>query len=123
MSEKKRKILYVLTSGINTPERLYAPFILAQTAMAMDIEATVYFVGMGITVLKKGECEKIKIGNLPTLKEVVDQSIEVGVKLLACDASCQLVGLTRNDLISEAKLVGAATLNSLVLESDGVMWF
>lgn len=123
MGERKRKILYVQTSGINTPERLYSPFILAQTAIAMDIEPTIYFLGMGITVLKKGEAEKIKIGEFPTLKEIIDQSIKAGVKLLACEASTKLVGLTRDDLISEAKLVGAATLNSLVLEADGVMWF
>ncbi|MEM2896583.1 MAG: DsrE family protein [Candidatus Bathyarchaeia archaeon] len=123
MSEKKRKILYVQTSGVNTPERLYSPFILAQTAIAMDIEATIYFLGMGVTALKKGEAEKIKIGAFPTLKEVIDQSIEAGVKLLVCEASCGLIGLTREDLTSEAKVVGAATLNSLVLEADGVMWF
>jgi predicted peroxiredoxin len=47
------KILYVQTSGIDTPERLYAPFILASTAVSMDIEATVYFLIKGITVVKR----------------------------------------------------------------------
>ena len=42
MSEKK-KILYVQTSGVDTPERTYAPFILAATAAAMGIDATIYF--------------------------------------------------------------------------------
>jgi predicted peroxiredoxin len=53
-------LLYVQTSGIDTPERLYSPFILAQTAKAMDIDAIIYFLGMGVTVLKKGNAEKIK---------------------------------------------------------------
>lgn len=38
-----KKILYVQTSGLDTPERLYAPFILGSTAASMGIEATVYF--------------------------------------------------------------------------------
>ncbi len=38
------KLLYVQTSGIDTPERLYAPFILAMTAKAMGDDATIYFV-------------------------------------------------------------------------------
>ena len=50
---EKKKILYILTSGISTPQRLYSPFILAQTAKAMDIEPTIYFIGEGITVVKK----------------------------------------------------------------------
>ena len=36
-----KKILYVQTSEIDTPERLYAPFILATTAAAMDVETAI----------------------------------------------------------------------------------
>jgi predicted peroxiredoxin len=71
-----KKILYVQTSGVDTPERLYAPFILGATATAMGIEATIYFVIKGITVVKKGEAEKIKIGWFPSLKDVMDQAIK-----------------------------------------------
>ena len=120
---RKPKLLYVQTSGVDTPERTYAPFILATTAVAMDIDATIYFLIKGITVLKKGEAEKIKIGNFPSLKEVMDQSVNAGVKILVCDQSCQLLGLEKGDFVPEAKIVGAATLNDLVLESDSVLYF
>lgn len=70
---QKKKILYVQTSGIEAPRRLYSPFILAQTAVAMDIEPTIYFLGEGITVVQKGNAENIKMGNFPTLKEVMDR--------------------------------------------------
>ncbi|MEX2739703.1 MAG: DsrE family protein [Candidatus Wukongarchaeota archaeon] len=122
MSEKPR-LLYVQTSGVDTPERTYAPFILATTAVAMDIDATIYFLIKGITVLKKGEAEKIKIGNFPSLKEVMDQAVKAGVKILVCDQSCQLMGLEKGDFVPEAKIVGAATLNDLILENDGVLYF
>jgi predicted peroxiredoxin len=116
-------LLYVQTSGIDTPERLYSPFVLAQTAKAMGIEAIIYFLGMGITVVKKGNAEKIKMGNFPTLKEVMDQSIKSGVKLMVCEQSCQLINLAEGDFIPKAEIVGAATLNDLVLDADGTMWF
>lgn len=116
-------LLYVQTSGIDTPERLYSPFILAQTAKAMGMDATIYFLGMGITVVKKGSAEKIKLGKFPSLKEVMDQTVKAGVKLMVCEQSTQLINLTRGDFIPAAEIVGAATLNDLVLEADGVMWF
>jgi len=116
-------ILYVQTSGVDTPERLYSPLVLAQTAKAMGIDAKIYFLGMGITVVKRGEAEKIKMGVFPTLKEVMDQTVKAGVQLLVCEQSTQLLGMKRGDFIPEAKIVGAATLNGLVLEADGVMWF
>jgi hypothetical protein len=116
-------LLYVQTSGIDTPERLYSPFILAQTAKAMGIDAIIYFLGTGITVLKKGNAEKIKIGQFPSLKEVMDQAVKAGVKLMVCEQSTQLINLARGDFVPQAEIVGAATLNDLVLDADGTMWF
>ena len=120
---KKKHILYVQTSGVDTPKRLYSPFVLGMTARAMDIDATIYFLGSGVTVVKKGAAEKVKEGNFPTVKEIMDQAIAAGVKLSVCEQSCQLLGIERGDFISEAKIVGAATLNDLVLDADGTMWF
>jgi predicted peroxiredoxin len=123
MSDRKKKILYVQTSGIDTPKRLYSPFVLGMTAEAMDIDATIYFLGLGITVVKKGEAETVKEGNFPTVKEIMDQATKAGVKLLVCEQSTQLLRLDRGDFIDEAKIVGAATLNDLVLDADATMWF
>lgn len=119
----KKKLLYVQTSGVDTPKRLYAPFVLGMTAKAMDIDATIYFLGMGITVVKQGMAETVKEGGFPTLKEIMDQAIGAGVQLLVCEQSAQLLNIKRGDFIPEAKVVGAATLNDLVLDADGTMWF
>ncbi len=123
MAEKKKSILYVQTSGVDTPKRLYSPFVLGMTAKAMDIDATVYFLGLGVMVVKKGMAETVKEGSFPTVKEVMDQAIAAGVKLLVCEQSTQLLNMNRGDFIPEAKIVGAATLNDLVLDADGTMWF
>ena len=122
MSDQK-KILYVQTSGVDTPERTYAPFILATTAVAMGIDATIYFLIKGITIVKQGEAEKIKLGDFPSLKEVMNQAVKAGVKLEVCEQSCMLLGLERGDFVDAAKIVGAATLNDRVLDADAVLGF
>ncbi|MDH5482908.1 MAG: DsrE family protein [Candidatus Bathyarchaeota archaeon] len=119
----KKKILYVQTSGIDSPERAYAPFILATTATMMNIDATIYFLIKGITLVKKGEAEKIKLGSFPSLKDVMNQAVKAGVKLLVCEQSCNLLGIPRGDFTSEANVVGAATLNDLTLSADAVLCF
>jgi len=119
----KKKILYVQTSGVDAPERTYAPFILATTAVAMGLDATIYFLIKGVTVVKRGEAEKIKLGDFPSLKEVMDQATKAGVKLEVCEQSCMLLGLERGDFVEDAKIVGAATLNDRLLEADAVMCF
>jgi len=120
---EKKKVLYVQTSGLDTPERTYAPFILATTAVAMGLDATVYFLIKGVTVVQRGEAEKVKLGSFPSLKEVMDQAVKAGVKLMVCDQSCQLLGLTPGNVVDYAKIVGAATLNDLVLDADAVLYF
>lgn len=120
-----KKILYVQTSGTDAPERLYAPFILATTARAMGIDATVYFIGKGVTVVMKGNAEKIKLGSFPTVKEVMDQAAKEGVRMLICGQSCQMLGLegAPEEFEDPAKVVGAATLNDLLLDADAVLSF
>jgi hypothetical protein len=120
---KKKKILYVQTSGVDTPERTYAPFVLATTAAMMNIDATIYFLIKGVTIVKKGEAEKIKLGSFPSLKEIIDQTARAGVKLVVCEQSTQLLGLSRGQFIPEAKVVGAATLNDLTLDADAILCF
>lgn len=83
-----KKILYVQTSGVDTPERLYAPFILGATAAAMARAA-----------------------------------IKAGVKMMVCEQSCMLFNLPRGSFVGDAGIVGAATLNDLILESDAVLSF
>jgi len=119
----QKKILYVQTSGVDTPERAYAPFILGTTATAMGIDATVYFLIKGVTLVKKGEAEKIKLGDFPSLKEVMDQAVKAGVRLEVCEQSCMLLGLSRGDFVEASKIVGAATLNDRLLDADAVLCF
>ena len=49
MGEKGGYLLYVQTS--DSPERQYSPLVLAQTAKAMNIEAKVYYLGLGLKIL------------------------------------------------------------------------
>lgn len=116
-----KKLLYVQTT--DSPDKQYSPLVLAQTAKAMDIEPTVYYLGTALKILKPGEAEKIQMGNFPSVKEMIDKTLEAGITVLVCEASKRMLGLDTVELIPGVKIVGAATLNDLVLESDGTLWF
>ena len=118
---EKKSILYVQTS--DQPERQYSPLVLAQTAKSMDVEAKVYYLGQGLRVLLPGMAEKIKLGTFPSVKEMIDKTLAMGIQIFVCEASKQMLGWDKVDLIPGLKIVGAATLNDLVLESDKTMWF
>ena len=118
---KGDSILYVQTS--DDPERQYSPLVLAQTAKAMDIEAKVYYLGQGLRVLKPSAAEQIKLGTFPSVAEMIQQTVELGIEVLVCEASKQMLGWDEVDLIPGVKIVGAGTLNDLALSAKSTMWF
>jgi predicted peroxiredoxin len=117
----EKNILYVQTS--NATERQYSPLVLAQSAKAMGVEAAVYYLGMGLTVLKPGAAEEMKAGSFPTVAEMLRKTMDMGITVYVCEASKQMLGWETVELIEGVKIVGAATLNDLALDADATMWF
>jgi predicted peroxiredoxin len=120
---KGKRVLYVQTSGLDRPDLAYAPFILAIDAVAAGTHATIYFFLKGVTIMKRGEPERAKLGGYPPLDRIIDQAVRSGVTLEACEQSCTLFGLKKQDLIDQVKVVGAPTLNDRILDADGIVSF
>ena len=116
-----KTILYVQTS--NLPERQYSPLVLAQSAKAMGLDAAVYYLGMGLMVLKPGAAEGMQLGSFPTVAEMLKKTLNMGITIYVCEASKQMLGWETVELIEGVKIVGAATLNDLTLDADATMWF
>lgn len=117
----ENSILYVLTT--DDPEKQYSPLVLAQTAKMMDLTPRVYYLGSGLKILIPGTAEKIKLGSFPTVLEMINKTLEMEIEILVCEASKQMLGLEKVELIPGVKIVGAATLNDLALDSGATMWF
>jgi len=121
MAKNENSILYVQTS--NQPERQYSPLVLAQSAKAMGLEPAVYYLGMGLTVLKPGAADEMQLGSFPSVGEMLRKTIEMGITVYVCEASKQMLGWDSVELIDGVKIVGAATLNDLALDAGATMWF
>ena len=114
-------ILYVQTS--DNPERQYSPLVLAQTAKAMDLKPKVYYLGQGLRILLPGVAEKMKLGTFPSVAEMIQKTLQMGIEILVCEASKRMLDWEKVNLIPGVKIVGAATLNDLVLDAAATMWF
>jgi len=117
----ENSILYVQTS--DQPERQYSPLVLAQTAKAMDLNPKLYYLGLGLKILLPGAAEKIKLGSFPSVGEMLKKTLDMGIEIYVCEASKQMLGWEKVELIPGVKIVGAATLNDLALEAGATMWF
>ena len=63
------------------------------------------------------------MGDFPSVKEMLDKTMDMGIEILVCEASKRMLGEEKVELIPGVKIVGAATLNDLVLEADATQWF
>jgi predicted peroxiredoxin len=117
----EKSILYVQTS--DSPERQYSPLVLAQTAKAMGLSPKLYYLGQGLRMLLPGAAEKIKVGTFPSVAEMLQKTLQMGIEIDVCEASKQMLGWEKVTLIPGVKIVGAATLNDLALDAAATMWF
>ena len=98
-----KSILYVQTT--DTPEKQYSPLVLAQTAKMMDIKPIIYFLGTSLKILRPGEAEKIKLGSFPNVSEMLQKTLNMGIEVYVCEASKQMLGWEKVDLIPGVKIV------------------
>jgi predicted peroxiredoxin len=115
------KIVYVLTHGVEDPERCTFPFVLAGAAMAMDVHCTVVLQGSAVFLIKKGILEHIKVPGLKPLKELVEEFLQNGGEILACIPCLEERGIEGSDLIEGATMGKAGKVVSRVLEANATM--
>jgi predicted peroxiredoxin len=120
MSEVE-KMVYVLTHGVEDPERCTFPFVLANAALAMDVQCTVVIQGSSVFLVKKGILEHVKVPGLTPLKKLVDTFLEHGGELLVCIPCLEERGIETSDVIEGATLGKAGKVVDRVLEAKATL--
>jgi predicted peroxiredoxin len=123
----ENKVLYVQTHGRESPERSATPFYLATAAAAMDNDVAIYFTMNGPQLLAKDAAEEIIVpkagGGGKELRFFIDQALSIGVRLMVCQPSLDLHGLTMDNIIDGVDMIGGAAFNEMAIEADAVITF
>ena len=122
-----QKTTIILHSG--DMDKIYSALIVANGALAMGMEASIFFTFWGLLRLKKGGLEKgplskmnlgglgrlmikmrMKKANVIDLERMISDFKELGGKIIACDMTMEIMGISksdvREDLIDEYGAVG-----------------
>jgi peroxiredoxin family protein len=123
----------------------YPPLILATAAVAMDMEAAIFFTFFGLEIIKKGNADRLKVapianpampmsipsmvGVLPgmtamatgmmnkwmheakvlSVGELLETARDLGVRLIGCQMTMDVLHIRAEDLIDGVEIGGAAT--------------
>jgi peroxiredoxin family protein len=121
------KLTIVVHSG--DMDKLYSALIIGNGALAMGMEASLFFTFWGLMRLKKGGLEKgplskmhmlgigkwmikrrMKQANVASLERLFKDFRELGGRVIACDMTMEIMGVKpddlRQDLVTECGAVG-----------------
>jgi uncharacterized protein involved in oxidation of intracellular sulfur len=122
MSEKQEKILYICTSGEDRPETAHIPFVLANAALAMDIQASIVLQADAVHIARKGFAATMPGGGgFPPMKQLLDSFLELGGKIKVCGPCIKSRDIAESDLLEGAEVTAAGALNLEAMESDAVL--
>jgi len=110
MSEEKEKIVLIATHAGEDPERATFPFVIANAAQAMDVEAVVVLQGTGVYLAQKGYADHISVPGLTPLRKLQDNFIANGGKILVCIPCIEERKISRDDLVQGAEPCKAGRL-------------
>jgi predicted peroxiredoxin len=118
---KTEKIVIIATHGPEDPERATIPFVVANAALAMDVQAIIVLQGTGVLLAKKGCYEHVFCAGFDPLKKQVDNFLEFGGKILVCIPCIQERQITNDMLIEKAEPAKAGRVVQEALDAKAVL--
>ncbi len=101
-------------------DKLYSAFIIGNGALSMGMDVSMYFTFWGLERLKKGQLDKgplskmnflglgklymkwkMKKANVRALEDMLQDYVELGGKIFACDMTMNIMGIDKEDLREE----------------------
>lgn len=127
-----KKATIVLFSG--EMDKAYAAFIIASGAAAAGMDVTIFVTFWGLDLLKKGGLDKAPLSkmnmgglgkammkkmmrkaNVEPLDQMLKDLRELGVKIMPCDMTMDVMGIKKEDLITE--IDGVAGVGTYIKEA------
>jgi peroxiredoxin family protein len=133
---EKKAMTILLHSG--EMDKAFAAFILATGAAAKGIQTTMFFTFWGLKVVQKGGAQSAKLSNMnmgglgkmmikrmmkkknvASLQELIKDAGELGVRLVACEMTMDLMNVPKESLLPEVKEIGGVgTFLDAAAQSD-----
>lgn len=118
-----QKLVIIATHAEENPDKATLPFVMGNTALAMDMEATVILQSTGVYLAYRGYAEHVHAAGFPSLTELLATYLEAGGKLMICSPCMQARKITPEELIEPAVIIAGATLLSEIAAATNVVTY
>ena len=116
MQDQTKKLVIIASRGLDD-ERATVAWTIANGGIAQGLEVSMFLVSSGVDLVRKGAVDFARMNPLdPPLKELIEDFLKKGGKILACPPCAKVRGYTENDLIEGVVITGSAALHGLIKE-------
>jgi predicted peroxiredoxin len=124
--DRQRDTFIVLcASGFENAARVRSALMFAALAASADYRTVLYCIQNAVDVMVKGcieEHDKPQPG-MPTIRQRLDEALEMGVEIQCCTQTMSNKNITEADLIPGVKPAGAMALITLTSQAAGSLSF
>lgn len=117
-------------------ETAYKVMNIAMAGAATDAEVQIFFTFDGLDIIRKDAAERLKfapgnegfadgfkMANVPPVTDMITMAQESGVRLVACQMTMDVMGLTKDDFIDGVEVAGAMTFLDFAYDADVSLTF
>ena len=117
--------IILCASGFENIPRVRSALMFATLAASANYRAILYCVQTAVDVMVKGAIEKQEKPqpNVPTLRQRLDEAMEMGVEIQCCTQTMANNNITEQDLLPGVKPAGAMSLITLTSQAAGSLCF
>lgn len=112
------KFCVSLTCAKDNPDKVTVAFVVANAAIASDKETIVFLSTEGVRLASSGYSDDIHEEGFSPLKELMANFVKAGGKILVCSPCFKKRGLSEEQIVDGALIVGGAKLVEF-LTTDG----
>ena len=122
MSESKKMVI-VITNGFDN-ERSSVAWSIANGAIGMNFEVTLFLVSNGVDWVRKGAAAHSRLNPYdPSIGDMVDTVVSSGANIYVCPPCAKMRGYQADDFFNGVEIAGSAAMLDVVAEGASTLSF
>ena len=104
------KMLLISTHAEDDPEKATIPFVMANAALAEDMDVTIVLQAEGVRIAVRDYARKINAPSFPPLQDLLLGFLDQGGVLMSCTPCMKGRNIQEGDVVQGTRLVAAGTI-------------
>ena len=125
VASRSELFIVLCASGFDNIARVRSALMFAALAASADYRTVLYCIQNAVDVMVRGAVENGELPQpgAPTIRQRLDEALEMGVEIQCCTQTMANKGLSEQDLIPGVRAAGAMSLIEMTSRARGSLSF